>query len=1568
MPFPFSPAEEDSLDDELEQADKRYEAVKATVSANLADAVVDFYKTVPDGSPGAVIAAARAYSSGVMDEAQAKTFLNKVVYNEVLRGIREYKPKNKSWWDRNVVDKAKAVVRWGGAGLTWTQDVATNLSTAAVGAIYNISGQIQETSQTGTIPGTKVLPSVAPSNQYQYEVATAFGGSNSPYTPGSFGFGEALWDATLLGQMVQNPDLVGEGWFPNSRIYEAQAEEARKLRGTVDGKALTVGRSLATVVAQPGSREYNILSGLADAAWAIKIPAAPGSSLISHAALAGAGSRVGLRTLAGLTEANSAYIIPSKVAEFLDTRTGRGVINRISKIKDIDEAIRLFPTADAKFWKGAVEAKDAVSARLFVEDTLGLGDITRGIGPKRVDQINISRWDDVKRNIPYFGTQKESKVARLMASVPGRHVVIEGGSDRAVAQSIRNVNNYLLQARVPKAQRIDIVNRLTDAFVLGDGSVRNVVIEIEQASRAAMRKLKVSDELNDILHKNLADMREVYEKDLYGAIDDAGSPANWGGTFTWIDENGQIVTAGHPLMTAGLQSEMMKHAVMLPDPRRVRRIAARWSPIQKITTKQGLVSPVNLLTGKGIKGATNLGNLRTPLVVLDWLQGYLWKPFTLLTGGYAYRNMSDSLLRQSFAPGIQTGVFHPLELIQVAMHKKFKGDIWGTSFKGDPEDLIRTGQQEMAEAVSASVRENVGDVNRHARERLTGVWRRVRRGDGRDEFAKAIAAEISLLHTDEIARRIASGQTTDEIVDWLRNSPDGRRHLDRLQNMWKNKTITDSSGQKTIGTVIFKDAQGNLDENNVRQYIETYVRPRLETTTGKNDLLRQVIATGQYTDEAGEIVDALRFSRTGQIIGYNDDWFKEINKIMDDPNVVLKETYKSQVTVDAFGAKSRGEPAIKYWDRVVDKFFSELYPKREAFLNRSPVFRQEYYKVINNLVDELAPGEAAIIRANIEAAAKAAGETFNKRFFFRYVGNEDAAKKLWDKANGVLPSNGKLTFSDLDAYAKGAALDTTKELFYNAAERSNFGDIMQIITPFGSAWAEVMKNWGKTLTTDPEAFKRGFVSIQGLRNADPDNDGRGFFYTDPVSGEYVFHYPFGSQTVPLMLAFGLGGTGAIAAGLPGLLVGGGIGFGGGKVLQETLDIPKVDMVAPAKTLNMGFNILPGVGPYVQIPASFILKDKPQFDYVSKFLAPYGAPTFSVIPNPPWWQKLFSVFKDPENDRLLGDMTMQVMEVLGASGEYDLSTEEGMQQLQDDSVGKARALVFLRALGQFVGPSRPVPRLVVPLTEEQKKQTIVIDKKEIDLSKTDIYAVEMSKYFRQLQDENYDTAVQVWSDTFGDDFMLYLAGKTKSTVSGLDASTEFGKWERENQSFFKTYDEVAGFFAPVGSKFDYQVYLRQIENGNREPLSPQEMIEESQRLMGTSIYRRLVRAAGPNPNDAQKEILRTERERLYKQFPGFAKSPIDVRAFDAKMGVLYEAAFDSRMDDNQVALATREYLTARDAALEVASQRGYTLKANANSDLRDILLTEGERLASVYPDFARLWERFLLQEVDVKVEG
>lgn len=1559
MPFPFTKTEEDQIDDENDAANQRVILTNSTVTPQLSDYITDFYKTYPDANFNVLIPTAKAYAEGVMDEKTAKDFLASVTLKSIQDKLRDYKPpKKKSWFERNVSDKAKGALRWGQAGVNYVPDVVSGaagyVGTTIMSGVQQAFGQA---TSTGTVDLTPTVvpksPPLNPTTAIGVGDILGTGAQTVPeFTTGTGRPSAILWDQTLLGAMSQNPDLIGTGYFPSQEIMAIQGEAAREARGTIDGKAANPGRVLANVVTQPGSVEYNILSGLIDMGVALTVPSFPGGKAVVQGAKVGAEAVLPLRTLAGLTRAESAMIIPSKVTDFLRSSSGRSVIERIVKIDSVDEAMEIFPTANAKFWQEVTDAKDTASVQNLLNDTLGLGDITRGIGPRSIDDVNISRWDTVKRELPYFGTQKESKVARLIADLPGQHVVVAGGSDREVAQSIKNVKNYLRAIKMDEGDRVKYVNMLTRALNEADGSVRNVVKEIEQISRASFTKMGVNDVLNNKLHEGWIGFKEIVDDTLYGAIDDMGTSADFGGLFTFVSDTGRVITVNQPLNTAIVQSEALKHAIFLADPRQVRRIAA--GQLSWLTSKQSVT-----------KG-NRFGELRFPFAALESIQNELWRPMTLMTGGYVLRNMSDSLLRQSFAPNIQTGLFHPLDLIQVAMFKKFKGDIMGISFKGDPEDLIRAGQHELADSAGFSIREMNSPTNVLSREQKTGVWTRYEIGNGPEAFGKAVAAEMALLHGDEAMKLAAEGKTVDEILDWVSTTPEGEKYIRTIQNIWTNRTIIDpSTGSPVRGSATFIDKAGKINLDEVAEYIESVTFGRLAQSTGNDPRLLEVVATGRWTNAEGEAVEALLKHRTGEIKGYSDEFLSEINTIVKDPNIQLTKWYKAQVTVTAQNYQGRLAPIVNGMDKAVDIFFGSLYPKRELFLNRSPVFRQQYFNVINEFLDELAPGQVQEILRSVKQAAKAAKKPYGAKFLKQYVGDAKLAQKLLDKESGKLPSLGQLTREELDAYAKGYALDETKKLFYNAAEKSNFADIMRIVAPFGSAWAEVTKNWAKTLSTDPEAFKRVTKGVQSLTTADPDNDGRGFFYKDPTSGEYVFNYPLSENFAPFLIAGGAtvgliaGGVGgAIAGGIAGATISGPVNTGVGDL--------GVNLAAPAKSLNMGLQLTPGVSPFVQFAANKILSQKPSYDWVRKLVIPYGAPEVDWVIMPSWFNKAMEAWvADPDNDRLFGDMTMQVMEALAMSGKYDLQSLAGGKELEEDAIDKARLLLGIRAFGQFLGPTRPVPKIEVPLSEEKRQQTITLGEEKLDLSKVDIHGAELAKYFRQLQEEDYDTAVRKFMETFGDDAFLYMAGKTKSTVGGLDASKEFAGWERDNSKFFDTYKEVAGYFAPVGSEFDYQVYTRQIELGLREMLEPDELISESQRLVGVALYREVVRFAGPNPSKEERKIISDYRKDLYEQYPGFERADVNTNKEPANISILYEAAFDSRMDDNNVALAARQYLDARDFALEIAAERGVGLGTAANSDLQGILRQEGERLVGLYPEFARLWDRILFSEVDLE---
>jgi len=1473
----FTPEEENQLFDELNQIDQRAQQYRSTSSPQVAQTVGDIYRTHPYAAPGTVLSTAKAVVSGALTREAADRIISVASANAAKWAAMEKpKQKKKSWWE-STFSKAKTASRWTMAGLNF-------IPQAAVGLVAQ------------------------------------------PFTDNKKG--QSGWFiSTDIGTLIANDEVAGEGWFMGGRAAELQAERARQYRGEIDGHAFTIGRGLATTIFQPGSREYNILSGLTDAAVALAVPSVPGLSAVKGA-VKGASAATGLRTLAGLAEAESAVIDVKKVSGWLRSSSGKSVVQRVAKIANIDEAMRIFPNVDdPKFWVDVVDADTEVKALKMLENSLGVS------GPRAIDDINISRLDDVTASMKGSWIARKSGVAKLMDSVPGQHLVLQGGNPRDSAQSVRNMNNYLKLLKVNPNERAALVEDFTRALNDANGDVFAVMGKFQNVMNKSFDAMGVPEAARSDL---MAGVRQFTEnKAVYGAGDDLGDPTNYGAKI--ILQDGTVVDA--PLATAGLQSEMLRQlSLILPDPRRVRR----------------MMSNVGWLYGKGkvLANQENYRKLRMPFSALEAFQQEIWRPITLMTGGYALRNMTDSALRLSLKSGMKGGALHPVQWIQIAAYKRFRGDLLGQAF--DPalaKTTLERSADEFADAVGQGMREGMNPVSRTRREIATKNWEFVRRSGG-SKYRKGIQDEISLLHDDLVTRMLAQGSSSDEIIDALKSTTEGKRYLRDLQGRWSNRTFTDANGQKVVGSAEIIKADGTFNDFNIKSFVEDYAAKRLQDTTRDNPLLVRAVADGEFEMADGTVRSVFQMDNTGARIGYDKDWDYAVQSLVDS-GADLKQAYKYRIESDELMQLAGKDPNVRRlldgWNKTTDYFFSSLYPKRSKYLMQSPAFRQFYYQQVDNLFDELDGAGFQNVLNNLRKAATAEGKTLNVDWLARYVGNTDLAENMMKRISGAVPAGkGRLSLDQLDSYAKGFALDETKKLFYNASEKSNFADILRIVAPFGSAWAEVMNSWGKIALTNPEAIRKVGVSVQGLRDADPDADGRGFFWKDPTTGEYVFNYPFSDKLGPLVS--GLGGIGALGGlalgGLPGLAGGAAGGAALGAGLQAAgLATPGTTMFAPAKTLTMGFNFLPGVGPFVQLSASKVLGNKPNADWIMKFVAPYGEPQLTILPA--WAQKLRSAISDPENDRLLGDITVDVMRVLEQTGDYNLADANDQDRLQKDAIGRARTLLMMRALGQFVGPTRPD-----------------VDFK-VETYKGDMFTREISKAFRVMQDENYDTAVERFLNTFGDDAFLYVAGKSKAIAGGLDASTKFGQFERSNPQLFSTYGDVAGFFAPVGENFDYQVYLRQLRTGERRKLKPSELIEEAQAQVGRALYRNLTRDAGPNPNANQREVLSGARKELIKLFPGFGTSPVDINKLPGQIQQVYEAAFDSMLDGNPVAEGARAYLQIRDMALNQAFSRGFTtLGGKQVADLRGLLRSAADEIIRRYPEFERLYDRILFNEIDV----
>jgi hypothetical protein len=1523
----FTFDEQQKIFGELGQLDQKRASYASTASPVLAKTTADFYRVAPDLDPSILLPTAQAVANGSMSYEQGIKFAQ----DANAKFLKEQAAQKSGGGDTGPMgwlnSKLKTASRWTFSALNFVPQVVTNVA----------SQLYQE------IPGTKLQDGAAA--------------------------GQGWFISTDLGSLVANDEEAGSGWFVGGKALEAQAQRAKDYRGTIDGKAFTLGRGTAAFVAQPGSREYNILSGVVDAAAALAVPSIPGVKYIKEGATF-LESQAGLRTLAGLTNFESAAIDVNKVTGFINSTSGRKVVERISEVTSIAEAKQLFPKADAIFWRDVTDAKTVGEVKNMLSDSLG---VKRGL--QNTADINISRWDDVKNGI----VGRSSTIQKWMANMPGQHVVISDGNIQDITKSVDNVDNYLKLIKVDETTRVGLVDKFTRGLIDNPYDMKNTVDEFNEVLNTSLVSMGVPEEAAKEL---IASYKEITDYSYFGAVDAHGDATTFG---TMALDATDATVRDAPLYTAALQSEMLRHSMMLPDPRRVRR----------------MTGPMRMLFGKDTVlklDPEQYGKSRLPFAMLESLQNDLWKPFTLMTGGYVMRNMSDSLLRQSLAPGVKTGIFHPIELIQTAIFKKFRGDIEGVLFDQDIESLIRNGNQELVDATQVQIRERMNPVVLEARGKQTGAWQIVRKSN-ETRYGYGVADQIHLLANDAIARKYAEGLSTDEIIDWIKTDKEGIQYAKSLQARWSNRSMTNlADGTKSVATVNFVDANGVIHENNMRQFIDEYIGKRVEAETGGNQMLKEIVATGYFTDAAGNKVSA--FTNAGAVnIGYEQSFLDEIYNLVRDPANQLPETVKTRTRIDpkkvSMGrGKGNRDDLIKSYDNTVNKFFGALYPKSEAFLNRSPVFRQQYYNKIDELMSQLSPDEAKNmlgtlrqvgkkelvntqkkltaykkllpdsggsykiegelvskrkynrILADLESTIKKNPEQFTDEWLIKYVGSSKLADKIKGYADGTIVSKGEYTLNDISSVAKGFALDETQRLFYNAAEQSNFADIFRIVAPFGSAWAEVMSSWSKMLVQDPQNLRKVGVSIQGLKNADPDGNGQGFFYKDPQTGEYVFNYPFSSNFSPFITGLTGAFTGALGGGLTGAAVGGTVGAIGGQVLQTQLGGINPVFVAPAKSLNMGFQVIPGVGPFAQMAADKIIPNIPQTDWVRKLLTPYGAPEMTIVPA--WAQKVIeAVSGDPDSARKLGDLTMDTMKALSTTGQYDLSIASERERIQNDATDKARILLTLQGIGQFLGPSRPSVEFKITTKDG------------------DVMANELSKTFTSYRSENYDTAVSRFLDTFGNDAFLYMEGKTKSVSGGLDASTAFGNWESANPSVMARYKDVAGYFAPVGANFDYQVYMRQIETGNRERLKPSELVEEAQALVAKALYRQVTREVGSKPSEEQTAWLRSYRDKLKVQLPGFATAVVDINRIPGLISSVETAAQDTLLDNNPVAEAARAYFEARNQALVEAQNRGYVgITGKNTSDLRQWLANFADTLTLKYPEFQRLYDRLLYNELDL----
>jgi hypothetical protein len=611
--------------------------------------------------------------------------------------------------------------------------------------------------------------------------------------------------------------------------------------------------------------------------------------------------------------------------------------------------------------------------------------------------------------------------------------------------------------------------------------------------------------------------------------------------------------------------------------------------------------------------------------------------------------------------------------------------------------------------------------------------------------------------------------------------------------------------------------------------------------------------------------------------------------------------------------------------------FSKLFDFPIKTLTRSPVFREEFYRRVAELADQLDPTEANRLLKSIEDTAGANG--FSGKIGEFLGGNKQLDKVIEQAKN----ANGTLNLDDVFGYAKGHALDTVHQVLFDTAKRTNVEQTLRMVAPFAMAWREILTSWGQTLMKNPGFLRRVQMGVEGARGA-------GFFYTDPTTGREVFAYPGSDWLVKTLTGGAVGGA---LSHVP--VVGQYLGAAGAGLVGDPLrgDVQGLNLVSGS--------ILPGLGPVVQYPLAEILKNRPEADFARGLLMPYGTPSGEDTPiggdlaayfGPSWAKKIISaITTDPDSASTFGNTYAQVVNQLASSGHYGVSLPD-RQRMLDDAKNKARVLTVLRGFGQFVLPASPS---YAP---------------EVATKQGDVLMTALSKDAAAMQAADYDHWVQNFISTYGEGPFAAVQSKTRSQQGGLDASTEFGNWERDHQHAMSTYKDVAAYFGDIGSDFDFEVYNRQVQSGQRKKLSGDEIRNASESTLARWKYAQARQSLGEKPTSEQLDWLRKVKDLLIQQYPGFGIEPsTQVADLSTKLNQLHDAVKDpSLKGDVQTAAAT--YLALRDQALAAAKARGNSsIGGERDADLRAWLAGAGQAIVNKYPSFARLFDGVLSSEVD-----
>jgi hypothetical protein len=807
--------------------------------------------------------------------------------------------------------------------------------------------------------------------------------------------------------------------------------------------------------------------------------------------------------------------------------------------------------------------------------------------------------------------------------------------------------------------------------------------------------------------------------------------------------------------------------------------------------------------------------------------GDRWRTLQLVfRASYILRNVAEMQMRQFFA-GHESFFNHPMGYLAMvlgdsegnafqkflARSSKYSNDVLDKSFTSTSLD------EAVGEGVLGYQAMMTREMSSHDPRLLwTGrYYRTVLPGD--PAFYKSLAMTLQRYHTDELVSKVAGAITeadkTALVKSIIRDADKPGSVVSRLIGGSK-KTGGESNFSFLLNEPALGVSRGNINEYNLRSYLfgvdgadGDSILSAVNTVTGGNELLRELIATGKTLvtrpNGKAEAINMPRFS-----VKAGTDPMKEAEKY----TVALKSAlYRNFTPEDLKAAKVIGASdyaklqSLGVLNRASNWFFN-LSTRIENNVNYGPEFRMAYWDAIAQYIPMLKKTEFDRLKSAIDSSLRpltvgrkfdangnaiaGTGKAIGKNHIAVKMLNQELKKTTRD---ADLPGVG-LSLDTLDSVAAKVASKHVQNLFYDATKTRQVTQAFRLIFPFAQAQANTLYKWTELAAKNPVKIYRaakaydaltkpGSGAIYDLFGVNHEAN-QGFFYNDQF-GEKRFMYP-----------------------LAGKFMG---GLTGGSIDASQA----VELTAPVQSLNLAFGavnpLVPGIGPTGQAVYQVVGGAKlfgAGWDSMRNIIFPFGAPknvTDYVLPA--WLKKGFLTFMNDQNAAERG--TQDWASYLASTGDYGdnpLQDATSRDKLFNDAKGIAVWANRMQAFFQNIMPATP------------STEIFIHDKNGSFRMQTTLFNSYRDMELKHPGDRN--SAIREFVDKWGvKNLLTILSGTTRAVQGTGDAWDFLNKNPKVADKYITSNIDVVPYFFP-GGESSMAYFKWQKDQGIRRTLTAREL--------------------------------------------------------------------------------------------------------------------------------------------------